>query len=1156
MSQRSLSARTPVIGVLALAMAVTGSIASLASAADAPGRPPSPHHRPAEVNSVAVESVASAGLVAKLKAEDTAQAERAKANPKNTWPKAATLTSDVGGAPAGGSLVTLGSPDQAARSGVAASGPATVRVLDQQAARKAGITGVLFTATAATPGSARVEVDYDSFAAAIGGAWSTRLGLVVLPACALTTPEKPECRTTTPLASSNDLAGHELSATVTLSGPRPAAAGSVLVQDQVESMRPPSLGAASAEPTVLAVMATDTASPSGAGDYKATPLASSSTWAAGESSGAFTWSYPITVPPAAAGPVPSLSLSYDSGSVDGRTTNTNNQGSQVGEGFDLTSSSYIERTYGSCEDDAQAGKHDLCWKYDNASLVLNGKANELVKDPSDATGNTWRLKNDDATKVIRGRGAGSTDDGDTSTDPDDSDGEFWKVVTSGGTTYTFGLNKLPGAPAGTETNSVWTAPVFGDDEDEPGYKKSSSFSGRSVKQAWRWNLDLVQDLQGNASTYWYTKEANYYAKNGEKTTLADYTRGGYLKEIKYGQRADALFTGIASGRVAFTYAERCESDCSSLTQDTADNWPDVPFDTICAGTATDCTVTGPAFFTRKRLTNITTQVWSTALEPDAFTDVDSYALASGYTAPVDLNDPSDRSLVLKSISRTGKNGTDRTLDPVDFGYDNRPNRVDAAGDGILQINRPRIRTITSETGATTEVTLSDPLCVSGTKMPAAVDNNADATRPCYPVKWKANGGAARLDWFHKYRVTNVTAKDAVTAATVSTSYEYEKPGWRYNDDAMTVAKDRTWSTWRGYGRVTTYTGVGSNRSKTTNVYMQGMYGDRTADPKVTRTNKVAVIDIDGAGSIAIADSTDYDQLAGFLRQSVTYNGSTVTASTLNYPGYKNTATQTVHTMDDAGHVAKGSDGEPIVDKTITASRVRTSRTYDYTYLTTAATFRRAQTDSVYDDYGMVARVNAWGDASKPGDETCTNTWYARNPQAGLTDLVSRTRTVGQACTDADGNDLTDDKLTLPSSLTSRGDVISDTATVYDDATVTGWQDGLVPTKGLVTWTGRAKAYPSANGTAPRTPSETDGWQKLSGATYDVLGRPLSATDAAGSTTTTAYTPATVGPLTAAVSAKPKLDSNGQTHHTYTYFDPARGALIKTVSPASKITSSA
>ncbi|CAL9327742.1 hypothetical protein [Streptomyces sp. enrichment culture] len=166
--------------------------------------------------------------------------------------------------------------------------------------------------------------------AAYGGDWAGRL------------------RTRTELASTNDRVQQNV--TSTLSMP------------------------ARSEPMMLALAA---GAQSGAGDYKATPLSSSSTWEAGGGSGTFTWSYPLRVPPAAAGPQPSLAISYDSGNVDGRTATTNNQASQVGEGFEITSS-YIERKYGSCDDDGQTDKHDLCWKYDNASLVLNGKATELV----------------------------------------------------------------------------------------------------------------------------------------------------------------------------------------------------------------------------------------------------------------------------------------------------------------------------------------------------------------------------------------------------------------------------------------------------------------------------------------------------------------------------------------------------------------------------------------------------------------------------------------------------------------------------------------------------------------------------------------------------------------------------------------------------------
>ncbi|TFV31513.1 hypothetical protein E4K10_04370 [Streptomyces sp. T1317-0309] len=169
----------------------------------------------------------------------------------------------------------------------------------------------------------------------------------------------------------------------------------------------------------------------------------------------------------------------------------------------------MERSYGSCDDDGQDDKYDMCWKYDNASLVLNGKSTTLVKD--DTTG-TWRLKDDDASTVTHGTGADNGDD----------DGEYWTVTTGNGTKYVFGQNKLDGA--GTErTNSTWTVPVFGDDSGEPGYSKGTAFADRAVTKAWRWNLDYVEDLHGNAMSYWYTAETNSYAKNKADTATATYT---------------------------------------------------------------------------------------------------------------------------------------------------------------------------------------------------------------------------------------------------------------------------------------------------------------------------------------------------------------------------------------------------------------------------------------------------------------------------------------------------------------------------------------------------------------------------------------------------------------------------------------------------------
>jgi hypothetical protein len=124
------------------------------------------------------------------------------------------------------------------------AGSAKVRVLDRRAADKAGVPGLLFTVDA---GAARsrltVEVDYSSFRYAYGGDWASRLRLVELPACALSTPERVECRSGKPLPTRNR------------------------VKD----------GTLSAEVSSAAVLAAAAASSGSSGDYSATALARSAT---------------------------------------------------------------------------------------------------------------------------------------------------------------------------------------------------------------------------------------------------------------------------------------------------------------------------------------------------------------------------------------------------------------------------------------------------------------------------------------------------------------------------------------------------------------------------------------------------------------------------------------------------------------------------------------------------------------------------------------------------------------------------------------------------------------------------------------------------------------------------------------------------------------
>ncbi|QOV47454.1 RHS repeat-associated core domain-containing protein [Streptomyces chromofuscus] len=1013
---------------------------------------------------------------------DRKAAERARRDQQHpvTWPTAGTAILLLGtGATSKKEAGTL--PVTASTPGKGRSAKSlTVEVLSRKDATRLGVKGVVLKVSAPAGGKARLSVGYSAFASAYGGDWAGRLQLFRLPDCADGTLDKAGCRTRTELDSQNHRTQQNVAATLSL----------------------PASGA----PMMLALAA---GTQSGAGDYKATPLSPSSTWEAGGGSGTFTWSYPLRVPPAAAGPEPNLALSYDSGSIDGRTASTNNQGSQVGEGFDLTSS-YIERKYGSCDDDGQTDKSDLCWKYDNASLVLNGKATELVKDD---TSGKWRLQNDDASTVIRSSGADNGDD----------NGEHWAVTTGDGTKYVFGLNKLDGAGADDRTNSVWTVPVFGDDEGEPGYDADSTFSGRAKTQAWRWNLDYVEDSHGNASTYWYTAETNHYDTLGDDTIGTEYVRGGYLREIRYGQRAGTLFSAIpaASNKVVFGHDERClatGTGCDALTETTRNNWPDVPFDAVCKADVKCTGNTGPTFFTRKRLTTVTSYAWNAAAATPAYEPVDAWTLKHLYLDPGDTGDSSDQSLWLDEIRHTGKRGTDLSLNPVQFGHEMLANRVDGP-DNILPLHKPRLKTVTSETGAKTSVSYLPADCAYGQTMPR-VDTN---TKRCYPVYWSPNGEQEPiLDWFQKYPVSAVSVSDPTGGGlAVEHSYQYSASGgaWHYNEDPLTPAKERTWSIWRGYERVTHLTGVSTaTQSKTVTVFMRGMHGDRVLGPDGKTPDPTArkTVTVTGIRAAAI---NDLNQYAGFTRETATYNGSSEVSGTINNPWSKLTATQHKSYADIESYYVRTS-----------ATHARTKITSGITPLDRVRTVR-----TTYDDYGMPATVDDEGDRAVTGDEKCTRTWYARNDAAGINSLVSRSRTVAKPCATADTS------LDLPADSSRPGDVISDTATVYDNPTATTWPATQTPTKGEATWSGRAKAYDSSD--APL-------WQKIATTTYDTLGRTSIVKDTNDNLVSkTTYTPAAAGPLTATDVENIKL------HKTTTQVDFATGAATKVIDPNNMVTQS-
>jgi hypothetical protein len=251
-------------------------------------------------------------------------------------------------------------------------------VLGRKATEAAGVDGVLFTVARTdggeAAGPARIALDYSAFADAFGGSYGSRLRLATYPSCVLTTPEKKACSTPTYLKTSNDEAEQTLTATVQAAGDSSGPATQLLTADSAASSA-----------TVVAA----TAGSSGdGGSYKATSLAQSSQWGVDTSSGAFTWSYPMTTPPVPGGLQPTIGLSYNSQSIDGQTATTNNQGSWIGQGFSYEPG-YIERSYKPCADDGHADTNgDECWAFDNATISLTGgSSGRLVKDKS----GEWRI---------------------------------------------------------------------------------------------------------------------------------------------------------------------------------------------------------------------------------------------------------------------------------------------------------------------------------------------------------------------------------------------------------------------------------------------------------------------------------------------------------------------------------------------------------------------------------------------------------------------------------------------------------------------------------------------------------------------------------------------------------------------------------------------
>ncbi|MDD9375113.1 RHS repeat-associated core domain-containing protein [Streptomyces sp. ZAF1911] len=959
------------------------------------------------------------------------------------------------------------------------SGPtkAKVTVADRKATKAAGVEGVLLSVERPAEGT-RVAVDYSAFRGAFGGDWGSRLRLVELPVCALTTPGKPECRGQRPLESANDTENFKVAAEIPGATSAPSAKTSSAVV---------ALGPSGSTAMALAVTADSGGS---SGDYKATPLEASAAWSAGGSTGALSWKYPVQVPAVPGGLLPGVSLGYNSQTVDGRTAASNNQPSWIGDGWSYEPG-FIERRYKSCEDDKTGGtnttkRFDQCWFNDNAVLNLGGKSTELVYE----SGKGWHPENDSGEKVEKLTGAANGD----------NDGEHWKVTTPDGTQYFFGLNRLPGwkdngaAADDPVTNSAWTVPVFGNQAGEPCY--SANFASAWCQQAWRWQLDYVVDVHGSAMAYHWKTETNNYARAFEeatgKGTPTPYVRAGWLDRIDYGLRADAVYTGKPMGQVVFDVSERCLSTCGTFDETNAKNWPDVPFDQYCKD-GDDCKDQfSPTFWSRKRLTSITTKV----LTGGTHKDVDTWTLAQDFPASGDgVSTP----MWLKSLQRTGKAGGTAVLPPITFTGEQRPNRVDKTGDGLAPFIRLRMSQITTETGGTIGAYYSQPDCTPTTLPPADGTN----TTRCFPVKGAFEGDTAQLDWFNAYVVTQMVEGDNLAESPDKvTSYAYlDGMTWLKSSDEFTKAENLTYSVPRGYGRVQTRTGAASDPLTLSETrYFRGIDGAQVPDY---------------TGGTA----TDRDQFAGMPRATATFNGDDTT---------KLVSATSATPWRSAAVATRTRSGLPDLVS------YRTGVEKEETQTTVTGGLRKTSLTRSFDEYGMVAQTSNLGDVDKTGDETCTTGHFARNTATWLINRVYRTEVVAGTC----------------AGPTSRpNDVISDNRSYFDGSTTLG----AAPTKGDVTKVeqinGAGTGYETTS-TIPVTDYDIYG-RPLS--STDVFGKKTTTTytPATGEvpTTTVATNPLghTITTVTDPLRGLPVKATDVNNRVTTTAYDPL-GRIIKIWAP--------
>jgi RHS repeat-associated protein len=662
---------------------------------------------------------------------------------------------------------------------------------------------------------------------------------------------------------------------------------------------------------------------------------------------------------------------------------------------------------------------------------------------------------------------------DTARGNGDNDGEYWRVTVPDGTQYYFGYNRLPGWSSGkTETNSTWTVPVFGNQSGEPCH--ASAYKDSWCQQAWRWNLDYVVTPHGDASAYYWNKETNYYGRYVNPDTGAS-TATVYDR----GGYLDHIDYGLRSNTI---YTQKAAGRVHFTVAERCLNDCST-FDAAHAKNWPDVPFDRHCASGQECKDRYSPSFWTrkrliqvdtSILTGGAYKPVDTWKLTHEFPATGDGTAPA---LWLASLTRTGHTGTgDITLPTVTFMGQQLPNRVEGATTGgspdpVPPLKRYRVYAINTETGSTIGATYSPADCKAG-DIPSPATN----TRRCYPVIWSPPDAPAAdyepyLDWFHTYVVTQVLESDNTGGAPAKETNYSYLGGMAWGKDEDEFAK----ATERTYGDRQGY----------------GRVQVRTGAPSQGKQSLEEHRYFRGITGAKVADHegnevTDHPAFAGMPREDAVFSGNDGTLQrTTSYTPWHSTATAT--------QARTGLSALQAYATGVTQEKTRTA---------IATGWRASQTVRTFDRYGQVLTESDLGDLAKTGDEECTTTSYAAS-STGILDLPKQVKNVAVAC---------DKTPSLPK------DLISDARYYYDGATSLD----TPATEGDVTRLDEQDAQGTGYLTTARH-------------THDQHGRELTDTNAANTTSTTTYSPATVEAPTSIT------ETNALKHAVTTTYDPTRNA---------------